>query len=114
IPGNTPYTRYFLSFILQFQFHKALCDAAGHKGPLHECSIFDNRQAGRRFGEMLALGQSQPWPDTFEKLTGTRQMDASAIIDYFQPLIGWLKEQNEGKQCGWDGPAKTTQTSRTS
>ncbi|MGQ0835116.1 MAG: M2 family metallopeptidase [Gammaproteobacteria bacterium] len=101
IPGNTPYTRYFLSFILQFQFHKALCDAAGHKGPLHECSIFDNRQAGRRFGEMLALGQSQPWPDTFEKLTGTRQMDASAIIDYFQPLMGWLKQQNEGKQCGW-------------
>ncbi|MGH8308795.1 MAG: M2 family metallopeptidase, partial [Steroidobacteraceae bacterium] len=101
IPGNTPYTRYFLSFILQFQFHKALCDAAGHKGPLHECSIFDNKEAGRRFGEMLALGQSQPWPDTFEKLTGTRQMDASAIIDYFQPLMGWLKEQNADQQCGW-------------
>ena len=101
IPGNTPYTRYFLSFILQFQFHKALCDAAGYQGPLHECSIFGNKEAGAKYGAMMALGQSQPWPDTLEKLTGTRQMDASAIIDYFKPLEGWLEEQNKGQSCGW-------------
>jgi len=101
IPGNTPYTRYFLSFILQFQFHKALCDAAGFKGPLHECSIFGNQEAGRRYAEMLKVGSSQPWPDTLEKLTGTRNMDASAIIDYFQPLDAWLDEQNKGASCGW-------------
>jgi peptidyl-dipeptidase A len=101
IPGNTPYTRYFLSFILQFQFHKALCDASGHKGPLHECSIFGNTEAGRKYGAMMALGASQPWPETLEKLTGTRQMDASAILDYFHPLQSWLAEQNKGQQCGW-------------
>ncbi|MDF3018983.1 MAG: peptidyl-dipeptidase [Steroidobacteraceae bacterium] len=101
IPGNTPYTRYFLSFILQFQFHKALCDAAGYQGPLHECSIFGNKDAGAKYGAMMALGQSQPWPDTLEKLTGTREMDASAIIDYFKPLEGWLAEQNKGQSCGW-------------
>jgi peptidyl-dipeptidase A len=102
IPDNTPYTRYFLSYILQFQFHKALCDAAGYTGPLHECSVFGNKEAGKRFSEMLALGASQPWQDTMEKLTGTRKMDASAIIEYFQPLIAWLKKQNEGRQCGWE------------
>jgi peptidyl-dipeptidase A len=101
IPANTPYTRYFLSFILQFQFHKALCEAAGHQGPLHECSVYGNAEAGRRFREMLAAGQSQPWQDTLEKLTGTRQMDASAITEYFAPLMDWLKEQNAGRQCGW-------------
>ena len=101
IPNNTPYTRYFLSFVMQFQFHKALCDAAGYKGPLHECSIYGNAEAGRRFREMLAMGASRPWQDALEKLTGTRQMDASAIIDYFQPLMGWLEEQNRGHQCGW-------------
>jgi peptidyl-dipeptidase A len=101
IPANTPYTRYFLSFILQFQFHKALCDAAGHQGPLHECSVFGNAEAGKRFQEMLALGQSQPWQDTLEKLTGTRAMDASAITEYFKPLSQWLEEQNKGKECGW-------------
>jgi peptidyl-dipeptidase A len=101
IPGNTSYTRYFLSFILQFQFHKALCDAAGHQGPLHECSIFGSTEAGRKYGAMMARGASQPWPDTLEQLTGTRQMDASAILDYFRPLESWLAEQNKGQSCGW-------------
>ncbi len=101
IPGNTSYTRYFLSFILQFQFHKALCAAAGHEGPLHECSIFGNTEAGRKYGAMMALGASQPWPESLEKLTGTRQMDASAILDYFRPLEAWLEEQNKGQSCGW-------------
>jgi peptidyl-dipeptidase A len=101
IPGNTPYTRYFLSFIMQFQFQKALCDAAGHKGPLAECSIYGNETAGKKFGAMLAKGASQPWQDTLYELTGTRQMDASAILDYFEPLQGWLKQQNRGQTCGW-------------
>jgi peptidyl-dipeptidase A len=101
IPANTPYTRYFLSYILQFQFHKALCEAAGHAGPLSECSVYGNAEAGNRFREMLALGQSQPWQDTLEKLTGTRQMDAAAITEYFGPLLGWLEEQNKGQTCGW-------------
>jgi peptidyl-dipeptidase A len=102
IPGNTSYTRYFLSFILQFQFHKALCDAAGFKGPLHECSIFNNKTAGEKYAAMMKLGASQPWQDTLEKLTGTRDMDASAIIDYFKPLEAWLEDQNKGRTCGWE------------
>ena len=101
VPGNTPYTRYFLSFIMQFQFHKALCDTAGHEGPLNECSIYNNKQAGKALGDMLSLGQSQPWPEAMQALTGQRSMDASAIIDYFAPLNSWLKKQNEGRQCGW-------------
>ncbi|MES0873920.1 M2 family metallopeptidase [Sinimarinibacterium thermocellulolyticum] len=103
IPGNTPYTRYFLSFILQFQMHKALCAAAGHVGPLHTCNIYGNEEAGKRFMDMLAQGASRPWQETLEKLTGTRQMDGSALIEYFEPLLGYLKEQNDGLSCGWDG-----------
>jgi peptidyl-dipeptidase A len=101
IPANTPYTRYFLSYILQFQFHKALCAAAGNKGPLYECSNYGSREAGQRFADMLSLGASEPWQDALEKLTGTRQIDASAITEYFQPLMEWLNTQNKGQQCGW-------------
>ena len=101
IPGNTPYTRYFLSFIMQFQFHKALCEAAGYSGPLHQCSVYGNKEAGERFMAMLKLGASRPWQDALEHLTGTREMDASAIIEYFQPLMGWLEEKNKGLTCGW-------------
>ena len=101
IPANYPYTRYFLSFIIQFQFQKALCDAAGFKGPLSECSIYGNEAAGRKFGAMLAKGASQPWQDTLYELTGTREMDASAIMEYFAPLKSWLEQQNKGQACGW-------------
>lgn len=101
VPANVSYTRYFLAHILQFQFQQALCDIAGHDGELHACSIYDSKEAGDRLWAMLEAGASEPWQDTLEKLTGTREMDASAIIDYFGPLMGYLKEQNEGRSCGW-------------
>ena len=103
IPGNTPYMRYFLAHILQFQFHKAACDIAGFEGPLHRCSVYGNEEVGQRFNAMMELGSSQPWPDALEAFTGTRDMDGSAIIEYFQPLIGYLEDQNEGRTCGWAG-----------
>ena len=101
IPANTPYARYFLAYVLQFQFHRALCELAGHQGPLHECSVFGSRSAGEKLWTMLAAGASEPWPDTLEKLTGSREMDASAIVDYFTPLMTWLGAQNESLTCGW-------------
>jgi len=101
IPANVSYTRYFLARILQFQFQRALCAAAGHEGDLSACSIYGSKEAGARLEAMLAAGSSEPWQDTLEKLTGTREMDATAIIDYFEPLMGYLKEQNEGRSCGW-------------
>ncbi|WP_342317177.1 M2 family metallopeptidase [Lysobacter sp. FW306-1B-D06B] len=105
VPGNTPYTRYFLSHVLQFQFYKALCDAAGHKGPLYECSFYGNKEAGAKFQAMLSKGASQPWQKTLKELTGGEQMDASAVLEYFAPLQTWLKQQNEGKTCGWQADA---------
>ena len=102
VPGNTPYTRYFLSHILQFQFYKSLCDAAGHKGPLYECSFYNNKEAGRKYWEMLGKGASQPWQKTLKEMTGSEKMDASAVLEYFAPLQEWLKQQNEGQSCGWN------------
>ncbi len=101
IPGNTPYTRYFLAFVLQFQFQQALCDATGFEGPLHECSIYGNKEAGALLWKMLQQGSREPWQDSMEALTGQREMDASALIAYFQPLMDWLKTNNQGLACGW-------------
>jgi peptidyl-dipeptidase A len=101
IPANVPYTRYFLARLLQFQFHRAMCRVAGHKGPLHSCSIYGNKQAGERLQAMLALGASKPWPDALEVLTGEREVDATALLDYFAPLRAWLEEKNKGAKCGW-------------
>lgn len=107
VPGNTPYTRYFLSHVLQFQFYKSLCDAAGYKGPLYECSFYGNKEAGAKFQAMLDKGASQPWQKTLKELTGGEKMDASAVLEYFAPLQDWLKQQNEGKTCGWQSSGAT-------
>ncbi|MDQ3134911.1 MAG: M2 family metallopeptidase [Acidobacteriota bacterium] len=95
VPGNTPYARYFLAAVLQFQFHRALCREAGYTGPLNRCSIYGNKRAGAKLKEMLAMGQSRPWPEALKALTGEEKMDATAIIDYFAPLKTWLDEQNQ-------------------
>ncbi|RKR02823.1 M2 family metallopeptidase [Maricaulis maris] len=101
IANNVPYLRYFLSFIMQFQFHEAACEMAGWEGPLHRCSIYGNEEVGARFNAMMEMGASQPWPDALEAFTGTREMDGSAIIAYFQPLMTHLEEQNADRNCGW-------------
>lgn len=104
VPGNTPYTRYFFSHILQFQFYQALCSAAGFDGPLHDCNFYGNAEAGERYWAMLAAGNSQPWQETMRELTGTDRMDGNAVLEYFAPLRSWLETQNEGQACGWQAP----------
>jgi peptidyl-dipeptidase A len=101
VPANVPYTRYFLAALLQFQFHKALSETAGCTEPLHRCSIYGNKAAGAKLNSMLEMGLSKPWPDALEKMTGSKQMDASALRTYFAPLEKWLIEQNKGKPVGW-------------
>jgi peptidyl-dipeptidase A len=101
VPANYSYSRYFLAHILQFQFHRELSKTAGCAGPLHRCSIYGNKEAGARLEAMLEMGQSRPWPDALEVLTGSREMDATAIVDYFAPLKTWLDQQNEGNPTGW-------------
>ena len=101
IPGNTPYTRYFLARLLQFQFYEAACKQAGWKGPLHRCSFYGNKDVGKRFNAMLEMGASKPWPDALQAFTGSREMSGKSMIAYFKPLMTWLTAQNKGKTCGW-------------
>jgi peptidyl-dipeptidase A len=101
IVGSVPYARYFLAAIYQFQFYRAACREAGWTGPLNRCSIYGNKDVGERFQAMLRLGRSKPWPDALETFTGERDLDASALIEYFAPLDRWLTEQNKGESCGW-------------
>ncbi|MDE3272350.1 M2 family metallopeptidase [Pseudoalteromonas sp. G4] len=101
VPGNTPYTRYFLAHILQFEFHRALCEIAGSKESIHRCSVYNSKEAGERLDAMLKMGSSRPWQEALASVTGKPEMDATAILDYFAPLQKYLDEQNKGRQCGW-------------
>ena len=106
IASNTPYARYFLATIYQYQFHRGLCRIAGYQGPLHRCSIYGNKAAGAALQKMLAMGQSRPWPEALKALTGETKLDASAMVEYFAPLKKWLDEQNQGHKVGWTASTK--------
>ena len=101
IPANTPYMRYFLARLLQFQFYQAACKQAGWTGPLHRCSFYGNKEVGAKLQKMLEMGQSKPWPDALQAFTGSREISGQALVDYFAPLKKWLDEQNKGKPSGW-------------
>ncbi|WP_435876852.1 M2 family metallopeptidase [Sphingomonas quercus] len=101
IAAGVPYARYFLARILQFQFYQAACAQAGWTGPLHRCSFYGDKAVGEKLNAMLAMGQSRPWPDALQAFTGKREIDGTAMIAYFQPLLDWLRTQNKGRQCGW-------------
>lgn len=101
IPGGTPYSRYFLAHIQQFEFHKALCEISGNTDPIHRCSIYNSKEAGTALNTVLEMGSSKPWQEAYKVFTGKEDMDATAVLDYFSPLQKWLKEQNQGKQCGF-------------
>lgn len=101
VPGGVPYSRYFLAHVLQFQFYREMCKMSGHQGPLHRCTFYGNKEVGEKLNKMLELGASKPWQDALEAMTGQREMDASAVQEYFAPLKAWLDEQNVGRTCGW-------------
>ncbi|GFY78990.1 angiotensin-converting enzyme, partial [Trichonephila inaurata madagascariensis] len=103
VAADVPYIRYFVSFVIQFQFHKSLCDAAGYEGPLHKCDIYQNKKAGQLMSDMLSLGSSVHWKEAMKIGTQgkTDKMDAKPMLEYFAPLLKWLKEQNKNETLGW-------------
>lgn len=101
VTASVSYTRYFLARVLQFQFHRALCEVAGQEGPLHRCSIYGSREAGEKLQAMMAMGASRPWPEALHALTGSREMDATALRDYYAPLTAYLEKENATRECGW-------------
>jgi peptidyl-dipeptidase A len=110
VPANTPYSRYFLARVLQFQFYQALCKEAGHTGPLHRCSFYGSKEAGAKLARMLEEGQSRPWQETLQAMTGSNRMDAGPMLEYFAPLKVWLDQQNKGKPVGWTAAKPAVRT----
>ncbi|KAJ3051438.1 hypothetical protein HK097_007537, partial [Rhizophlyctis rosea] len=70
VPSNVPYIRYFGAATLQFQLHAALCDATVPNTPLHNCSIYENKEAGELFKRLLESGRSREWTEVLGEIVG--------------------------------------------
>lgn len=102
VSNDYSFIRYYTRTIYQFQFQEALCQAAKHDGPLHKCDISNSTEAGQKLLNMLSLGNSGPWTLALENVVGSRNMDVKPLLNYFQPLFVWLKEQNRNSTVGWN------------
>ncbi|XP_029095804.1 angiotensin-converting enzyme 2 [Monodon monoceros] len=96
------FIRYYTRTIYQFQFHEALCQTAKHEGPLYKCDISNSTEAGQRLLQMLRLGKSEPWTSALESIAGVKTMDVKPLLNYFEPLLTWLKDQNRNSFVGWN------------
>ena len=101
VPGDSQYIAYFVAHILQFQFYRSLCIEAGqyvpndpNTTPLHKCDFYENKAAGDKLAAGLSLGLSKHWTEALESLTGTPEVSAQPILDYFKPLMNYMKKQN--------------------
>nr|UJP38391.1 angiotensin-converting enzyme 2 [Taphozous melanopogon] len=101
VANDYSFIRYFTRTILEFQFQEALCQTAQHKGPLHECDISNSTEAGSKLLQMLKLGKSEPWTSALEEIVGIKNMDVRPLLNYFEPLFTWLKDQNKNSFVGW-------------
>ncbi|XP_074048496.1 angiotensin-converting enzyme 2 isoform X2 [Macrotis lagotis] len=102
VANDYSFIRYYTRTIYQFQFHKALCRIAQPSADLHKCDITNSIDAGRKLEAMLKLGRSEPWTKALENVVGSKSMDAKPLLEYFEPLSTWLKEQNKNAFIGWN------------
>ncbi|XP_025976569.2 angiotensin-converting enzyme 2 [Dromaius novaehollandiae] len=102
VANDYSFIRYYTRTIYQFQFQEALCKAAEHTGPLHTCDITNSTAAGQNLRQMLELGRSKPWTQALESITGEKYMNATPLLNYFEPLFNWLQKNNSGRSVGWN------------
>ncbi|VDK44288.1 unnamed protein product [Anisakis simplex] len=99
---HSPAIRHFVSYIMQFQFMKALCN--NKTTNLNEgCRL--QKSAVANVKRVMMAGSSINWMDALKMITGSEQLDAKPLLEYYEPLISWLGNANEHDQVvvGWDG-----------
>jgi peptidyl-dipeptidase A len=90
------YYDYALSFVLLFQIHDHIAREILHEDP-HDTSYFGRKEVGAFLKSILEPGASVDWKALLVEKTGS-PLSAKPMLRYFEPLMGWLKEQNQGRK----------------
>ncbi|XP_075996407.1 angiotensin-converting enzyme 2 [Genypterus blacodes] len=103
VSGDYSFIRYFTRTIYQFQFQKALCEAANHTDDLFKCDITNSTAAGDKLRKMLELGRSKSWTRALDMISSEVKMDAAPLLEYFEKLQHWLVKENKknNRHVGW-------------
>ena len=90
------YYDYAISNVLLFQFHDHIANKILKQDP-HATNYYGNKETGKFLSDLLSPGASVDWREHLKNSIGS-EMSAKPIVDYFTPLLEWLKEQNKGKK----------------
>ena len=89
------YYDYAISYILLFQFHDHIAKNILNQDP-HATNYFGSKEVGTFLYDIMKQGVNCDWNEVLKENLGTG-MSAKPMLDYFAPLMDYLKTQNKGR-----------------
>ena len=89
------YYDYALSFVILFQLHDHIAKNILKQDP-KATNYYGNKEVGKFLKEIMTPGSSKDWKAVLKEKTGS-DLSAKPMLDYFEPLMQWLKEQNKDR-----------------
>lgn len=90
------YYDYALSYIILFQIHDHIAKEILHQDP-HATNYYGNKDVGNFIAGIMKYGSSKDWKAVLKEKTGS-ELSAKAMLDYFAPLMDYLKKENDGRK----------------
>jgi peptidyl-dipeptidase A len=94
------YYDYTLAFLIKFQLHNYIAKNILHQDP-HHCNYFGNKEVGAWLSGLLKLGATRDWREVMKEKTG-EEISPSGMLEYFAPLLEYLKKENAGRTVSWE------------
>jgi peptidyl-dipeptidase A len=93
------YYKYAIAFAIKWQLHMHLAKNVLNQDPRHT-NFYGSKQAGDYLMKLMAPGATEDWQTLIKDATG-EELSARPMVEYFAPLMEWLKQQNAGRKVGW-------------
>lgn len=90
------YYDYAIANVLLFQFHTYIASKILKQDP-YATNYYGSKEVGKWMYDVLSPGATVDWRELLKESTGS-EMSAKALVDYFEPLMKWLKEENKGRK----------------
>jgi len=94
------YYKYAIASIIRYQLHMHIARKILKQDP-HNCNYYGRRDAGEFLLKIMRPGATRDWRQLVREATG-EELSARPMLEYFEPLLDWLKKQNQGRQTSWE------------
>jgi peptidyl-dipeptidase A len=89
------YYDYAISYALLFQLHNHIAKNILKQDP-RATNYYGNKEVGKFLSDLLSPGATRDWRELLKETTG-EDLSAKAMLTYFEPLMAYLKEVNQGR-----------------